>query len=335
VDAVKEGEMLSKSWNSQRHDQDKRANLFKDMSRIMLSLAQSPFPRIGSLKFDDHGIISLTNRPLTCTLQQLENQGIPTDISRSMTYPTSDTYLSDTLAYHDKRMRCMPNAIHHTRDGQNQLSALTMMRALLRHFSNRDLRHGPFVLMLTDLHQSNIFVNEDWHITSLIDLEWACVRPVEMQIPPYWITGRWIDGLDDKEELEAFGRVYAEFTAAFELEERCLGKVDTPHTKIMRRCWEMGSFWYFSALDSPKGLHNVYMSHIQQIFARIEDSSPSFNCAVSAYWTPKAADFIAAKLKDHEVYSNQLRERFEAVEAEDSLEKPDTATGTVVDMNSV
>jgi hypothetical protein len=32
-------------------------------------------------------------------------------------------------------------------------------------------RHGPFPLQLTDLHASNIFVDEDWNITCLIDLE--------------------------------------------------------------------------------------------------------------------------------------------------------------------
>jgi len=51
--------------------------------------------------------------------------------------------------------------MHNTVDGQQQFSALTMMRALLPHFTDRSLRHGPFVLMFTDLHQSNIFLNRD------------------------------------------------------------------------------------------------------------------------------------------------------------------------------
>lgn len=32
---------------------------------------------------------------------------------------------------------------------------------------------------LTDLHQSNIFVDNDWHITAIVDLEWACSRPIK------------------------------------------------------------------------------------------------------------------------------------------------------------
>lgn len=36
---------------------------------------------------------------------------------------------------------------------------------------------GPFLLQLTGLHASNIFVNNDWNVTRLIDLEWVCSLP--------------------------------------------------------------------------------------------------------------------------------------------------------------
>lgn len=315
--------MLSECWDSQRHDQDRRANLFASLSRIILSLARVPFPRIGSLTIDNHGVVSLANRPLTCTLHQLENCGIPTDIPRNLTFTTADAYLSDLLACHDNRIRYMPNSIHDTADGQQQLSALTMMRALLRHFTDRNLRHGPFILMLTDLHQSNIFVTSDWRITAIIDLEWACILPIEMQHPPYWLTGTSIDRLVG-EELEAFGSVHAEFMAAFEKEERSFGEEDVPHTQIMRRGWKIGNFWYFTALDCLNGLYSLYMSHIQRRFAPIEDSGPEFDRTVSAYWSPKSAEFIATKLKDKEAYSSELRERFGA--ELDRLETEDNAT---------
>jgi hypothetical protein len=55
-----------------------------------------------------------------------------------------------------------------------------------------------------------------------------------------------------------------------------------------------------------------YMSHIQGMFARIEDSGHEFDRTVSAYWTTDTAEFVGAKLRDKEAYSNQLRERFAA-----------------------
>jgi Phosphotransferase enzyme family len=128
----------------------------------------------------------------------------------------------------------MPNSIHDTEDGQRQLSALTTMRALLRHFTDRNLRNEPFILMLTDLHQSNLFVDSDWHITAIIDLEWASILPIEMQHPPYWLTGLSIDKLLGK-DLEAFTSVHAEFMAIFEKEERSFTKDGIVHTQIMRK----------------------------------------------------------------------------------------------------
>src|SRR5580700_2489332 len=70
-----DGKMLSESWEKLRHNQNRRTNLFRDLSRIILSLAQLPLPRIGSLTIDDRGILTLSNRPLTLRLHHLENEG--------------------------------------------------------------------------------------------------------------------------------------------------------------------------------------------------------------------------------------------------------------------
>lgn len=35
---------------------------------------------------------------------------------------------------------------------------------------------------------------------------------------------------------------------------------------IMRKCWETGSFWYFHAINSPKGMCRVFTEHIKRLF---------------------------------------------------------------------
>jgi len=107
---VEDGRMLSESWHTLRNDDNKRTSLVRDIARIMLSLAQVQFPRIGSLTIDDHAIVSLTNRPLTLQLHQLENEAIPTNIPRDLTYATTDAYVLDLLACHDSRIRHQPNS---------------------------------------------------------------------------------------------------------------------------------------------------------------------------------------------------------------------------------
>ena len=101
---------------------------------------------------------------------------------------------------------------------------------------------------------------------------------------------------------------------AFEREERSLVKVDVPYTRIMRKGWEIGNYWYLSALDCLNGLCSLYITHIRRKFAKPEDSGAEFDRTVSAYWSTDAAEFIAAKLRDKEVYCSQLRQKFAAKE---------------------
>lgn len=77
IDYIEEthGRMLSESWEELRHDKNRRLNLFSDLSRIILSLAQLPLPRIGSLTIDKHGVLCLLNRPLTLRLSTSRERG--------------------------------------------------------------------------------------------------------------------------------------------------------------------------------------------------------------------------------------------------------------------
>ncbi|KAE8356518.1 hypothetical protein BDV28DRAFT_154542 [Aspergillus coremiiformis] len=312
--------MLSESWDTLRHDQKRRTNLFRGLSRIILSLAQSPFDRIGSLTINNQGIIQHTNRPLTLRLHHLENESVPTNMDRDLTYSTSDSYFMDLLSYHDSRLRYAPNSIRNKVDGEAQLSTMTIMRALLPHFSCRDYRRGPFIMTLTDLHQSNLFVDGDWNIKSLVDLEWTCSLPVEMLHPPYWLTSRGVDQLYKGEHLDAFSKIHAEFMDVFEEEEQAHSQ--TGHktfglTSIMRKGWEFGNFWYFHALETPKGLYNIFLEHIQPRFSKPDDAGMvEFERTISPYWARDVQKFLDDKMKDKEIYEGHLRDAFAAVQEE-------------------
>lgn len=152
--------MLSNTWLEKQRDSRLQTNLFHDLSRIILSISRIALPRIGSFVIDNNGFLSLTNRPLSIEIQTLENEEVLTNIRRDYTYTTVDSYIVDMLAAHDSVNDCV-----------YQMSALGAMRTIMPLFLRRELRRGPFVFTLTDLHQSSIFVDEDWHITSLVDLE--------------------------------------------------------------------------------------------------------------------------------------------------------------------
>ncbi|KAJ5545521.1 hypothetical protein N7461_007825 [Penicillium sp. DV-2018c] len=318
-------QMLSQTWHNVPHDPERTINFYRDLSRIMLSLSQIPLPRIGAWTIDSNGVLQFSNRPLTLRLHQLENAGVPTNISRDLTYSSTDSYYLDILSCHDSRIRHQPNSIDDEEDGRDQVANLSIMRALLPHFTNRELRQGPFFYRFTDLHPSNIFVDDQWHIKYLVDLEWACSLPAETLRPPYWLTGHTIDHLLD-ECLTTFSKEHDKLMEIFEQEERQfppLFSTCTFRTNIMSKGWKVGNFWFFHALDSPKGLYNLFRDHIQPIFAPSQSDQPlEFSRIVSEYWAVDTKDVIEQKLKDREVYENELRLRFQNALDRTTVEAP-------------
>ncbi|PKX89050.1 uncharacterized protein P174DRAFT_435750 [Aspergillus novofumigatus IBT 16806] len=208
-------------------------------------------------------IISIFNKSTGyAAFANLENEGIPT-IPRNSVYQAVESYLLDLLQCNDNRIYHQPNAIHDTEDGQEQLAALTMMRALFPRFISREYRHGPFGLTLTDFQPGNIFADEEWYITDIIDFELATVLPVGLQTPVYWLTGRAIDAIEHGEHLDVFETRIHEYGDAFEDQEKKDACSNFPHAQIMRRCWNSGSFWYFQAVNCLKALLHVFREHVK------------------------------------------------------------------------
>lgn len=299
------GKMLSETWEEGRHDVALRRNLFRGLSRIMLALARIPLPKIGAFTIDEKGYLTLSNRPLTLEIHQLENEHIPVDIPRHTTYATVDSYVNDILAFHESRLRHQPNAVNNLEDGFYQTSALMVMRSIWSCFFRRDLFRGPFFLNLTDLNQSNIFVDDDWNIKCLIDLEWTCSHPVEMIHPPYWLTNEAIDLIS----VDNYAILREEFMKGFAEEEM---KTELPARlyPILQDGWERGTFWYSLALSSPTALFKIFYDFIQPRFSKAHDD-PAFWTITMPYWTFNAFKFIEKRVKDKEQYDVALREAFD------------------------
>jgi hypothetical protein len=148
------------------------------------------------------------------------------------------------------------------------------MRTIWPSIFQRGFRRGPFIFSLIDLHPSNIFVDDKWNITSLVDLEWACSRPIEMTEIPYWLTNQGVDQIATEEHDVA----RAEFMASMRAEEKkldCTATADasdkaTPPrlSDVLQHTWETGTFWYALALSSPTGLFGLLYKQILPIFVK-------------------------------------------------------------------
>ncbi|PLB50327.1 hypothetical protein P170DRAFT_454881 [Aspergillus steynii IBT 23096] len=303
------GKMLSESWEEGRHSPQLRMNLFRGLSRTLLSLTRTPLPRIGSFVLDDKGYLRLNNRPLTLQIPQLENERIPVDIPREVTHISVDSYINDIISLHESRLRHQPNAVCHLEDGFYQTSALMVMRSIWSCYFRRDFLRGPFFLTLTDIHQSNIFVDDEWNIKCFIDLEWACSRPVEMIHPPYWLTNQAIDSIT----LEDYESLHAEFmTALAEEESKCLTRSSLLLHPILQQGWEKGTFWCSLALNSPTALFRIFYDYIQPRFSKAHNDDSTFWVITMPYWTFNSFDFIEQKVKDKKQYDVSLREAFKS-----------------------
>ncbi|KAI5211852.1 hypothetical protein E4T38_01014 [Aureobasidium subglaciale] len=297
--------MLSSSWLKHRDDETRRDNLYHGLAKMILDLAKVPLHRIGAWTNDRDGRLSLANGPLSDFTLFWNRHAISTSIRRDTTYASTELYIHDMLHYQDCRMRDQLNSIVGVTDGEYQLSALVGLRALLPHFWNKESRGGPFVFGLSDLHQSNIFVDEDWNITSIIDLEFASVVPVQMVQVPHWLTGRGVDQLDG-DDLEEYKRRYDEFVNIVEREE-CTMSRDSSE-------WSTRRFWYVLALTSINAFPGIFEQHLQPRFLPDSFKLDAENGPLSRLCCEDVDQFIAQKLKDNEEYKKVGGELFAKVD---------------------
>ena len=183
-----------------KRDLSKRENLFRGISRLILSLARVPLDRIGSFTFNSNsGTISLTNRPLTCDHTIIENDGAERVMDADQTYETVESYITDVLTLHDNRLRAQPNAVHDLQDCYSQMAIHLIMKAMSHQYPDRALRRVPFRMQFSDLHQGNLIVDDVWRILAVIDLEWICARSPQMIDIPHWVTSRSLDEIASPE----------------------------------------------------------------------------------------------------------------------------------------
>ncbi|KAM3501888.1 hypothetical protein MY11210_009242 [Beauveria gryllotalpidicola] len=299
------GAMLSDTWEEQRHNAAYRRSLFRGMANIILSLAKVPQPRIGSFCFNNDSTVTLTNRPLLTAEIILESDGIPRSIEPGETYSATESFVSDMMTLHDNRLRYDRSTADEESDCRSQMAVRLLLRATSHHFIKHKYRHGPFLLRLTDLHQSNMFVDGKGNVTCLIDLEWLCALPVESFGVPYWLTGRSIDELTG-EDLAEFEPIWHEFIAALE-EEMSGASLSWPILPIIRDSWDAKGFWFWSSLTSVNAAYFLMVDHLcPQYSAYLSDVEDT----ISPFWSNDADEVVKGKVVDYSNYLSELRRRF-------------------------
>ncbi|PKS08177.1 hypothetical protein jhhlp_005453 [Lomentospora prolificans] len=308
------GRMLSQVWKDGCSDENKMKNLFRSLSRLILSVGRIPQPRIGSFTFNSDGAITLTNRPLTCSMAIMEAQGAQRVLERHQTYSCTDAFVSDLLSLHDSRFLNQRNAVHGYRDCRAQMATKSVLRAVQHHYINRKTRYGPYSLQFTDIHQSNILVDEGYNIKCLIDLEWICSLPTEMLAVPSWLTGCCIQQLYG-EKLGEFDEIHKEFMDILSEEEKALGTFlpgtagPQPISHYIRTNWTSKMVWFWYCLDSVNIMYEVAEDHIYPEFS-LDPQSKELENHFFRLWCRGAESVVQTKVKDREAYLKSLAAMF-------------------------
>lgn len=235
----------------------------------------------------------------------LENDGAPRTIQRHDTYTSTEPFVADMLTFHDSCFLSNANAVYDEEDCRGQMAARTLLRALSHRYVRRERRDGPFLLQLTDLHPSNIFVDEEWNITCLLDLEWVCALPAEMLAVPYWLAGCGIDQIEG-ERLGEFDKVRQEFMQVFaEVECRMPAKCDLSLAQLMCRTWESKGVWFWYCIESVNAMYSLLTDHIA-------DLSPKAQEMLSEHWCDNSSEMVKRKVADHQRYLEELKRVFSA-----------------------
>ncbi|ATY63678.1 hypothetical protein CCM_07841 [Cordyceps militaris CM01] len=305
------GEMLSESWDDHRGCTRLRTNLQRDLSRILISLSRISLPRIGSFRLDCNGYLHLANRPLNVQSIMHENEGLPLDISRDTTFPSVTEFVLSCLTTFDNRLLYQPNSITSREDALDQMSGLAVARSIFPQLFRHDLSNGPFMLSLTDLHKSNIFVDKDWRITCIIDLEFACSLPVEfLESPSCWLDVEMVHEMAPDD----FAPKHAEFLEHLRHEEKLQNYQDRESlSSIMEQTWKNGTFWFTLALRDPIAFNQIMYDNILASYFAItanELSKADYSLAALT-WRPNISDIIDRKLRDQEKYQKELDQVFE------------------------
>jgi hypothetical protein len=305
------GKMLSETLRRYRDtDSERVENLTRGISRIMLSLAKKTQPCIGSLRFNDDTSITLANRPLLCTNSILESESAPKILDR--TYKTCGHFIDDMLKFREEAFSAQPNAVNHEEDCHLQMLHITMLRLLKSQFVDSH-SEGPFVLQLTDLHSSNIFVDDDWNVVAIIDLEFTCALPPSMINVLYWLS---VDNIDDiAENMNAYNKMHKAFLDVLQSEEQKSGlENDSRLASAIEKSWTSYSSWFYRSLTSINGMAYCLEDHLYEKFnfSISREEEDQWMKLMSSFWPTDSKQFVERKLREKAKYNEDVALHFEA-----------------------
>ncbi|RDL30802.1 uncharacterized protein BP5553_10147 [Venustampulla echinocandica] len=290
-------------------DESQKSYLYSQLADIFIQLRSHEFSCVGSLsipKNNSEGYI--IRRPLSIDLNQQELEGLqPGHISH-----LDDTYAS-AVDYVYSQMQLVLNWFSKGRnsvlsefDAEIALYDLYQFQALAVEWINPTYNHGPFILMHGDLRPTNIIVNKDLTIMSIINWEWSRIIPAQLFVPPTWLTGLELSGIrsyfarkDYMVELVKLRDIVA--TRESQLPPTLNGH---PLSKIWSELESNNSFLIAAGLLSLTSIANTYGDCLDYSYHGNNDRPGRAKSFVQARW--QLLRLVKKKVVDRAAYLEDL-----------------------------
>jgi hypothetical protein len=310
------GDPLS-NFNLTTLDPTLRSHLYTQLADIFIQLRHCEFPHIGSLTLDpadDQTPIFARNRPLSIDINDHEVGGLnaASIIGPNRIFTTAIDYIYIQTQLVFNQFEKQQNSIYYESDARYHLYGLHQFRSMLMGWLKREYNEGPFILKHGDFRRSNILVDQDMNITAVLDWEWSRTVPVQMFVPPTWLTGSDIHGV-----LGIWSILYMEDLAMFrdvvkakeeEIHRQGRGGEKIPLSKLWDGIHKSDNFFIAHALLRLDVLGDVYWDGLDRhYFGKDAEARVKLYYEVPA--TTNQNRVIKRKLKDLETYNAKLKEQ--------------------------
>lgn len=254
------------------------------MAGILVELSKCRFTHIGGLTLEKPRNWRIGKRPFTLNMNSLVAQGnCPPSALPECAFSTANDYFTALANMHIDHLKTQRNdAIDDEEDCRKKYVARYLFLRIARNFSTIH-NCGPFPLFCDDLRPSNVIVNTDLNVCSVIDWEYCYAAPVELTCcSPWWLLLARPD--DWKGGLEVFLEQYLPRQQLFlmalrEHEDVMIQQGDLSESQRlsgdMAQSLHNGQFWFCLAATSSFEFDDIYWRFIDPLhygqFNSIED----------------------------------------------------------------
>ncbi|KAI1937030.1 hypothetical protein LOZ57_006697 [Ophidiomyces ophidiicola] len=298
-------------------ERKKRRRLYAQISDIYIQLYRQQFDRIGALTLTEDGNwIFASNRPLTIDINEQEISGL--DFCRFL---APDQTFQSTIDYVYMIVRLMFNDFYRGRDSilnesdaQLYLYSIYACQGILMEWVQPETNNGPFVLMHGDLRPPNIIIDDDLNIISVLDWEWSHTVPVQMFVPPSWLTNQDVVQISDK--ISSVGYLEAVYTFTFELgwqehafhnPKRLLIR-DLPLSKYWERLSLIQDYLLPLGLLAPHCFSNIYWKVLDSHYYGQNGNKERVRAFFELDIRKPNLQAVRNKVEEYEKYKRELQE---------------------------